>query len=243
MNELLVYLSYKYEGNIFEIYKFLKNNKKINQAEIDAVLKELEEKGIKYITALDENFPEILKNFRYSPYVLFYKGNIDLLNKKAVCLTGDIESPLVDINIKKSQNTFLENYPLITNDFKNLDQKFVEIYRQNKKEIIHVLPYGLDYIKEALNLDKELYISQYPPQTHAKLFRFKERNILVSLLAEFLIVYSSKSDSGIFSLATAFANNNKEVYCYPGLSYDDGNNYLIKLGANLITQIAEVQYY
>ncbi|UUD35615.1 DNA-processing protein DprA [Mycoplasmopsis caviae] len=243
MNPLLVYLSYKFEGNVFEIYKFLKSNKKISQDEIDSVLKELEEKDIKYICALDYNYPESLKQYRYLPHVLFYKGNIELLNKKSVCLTGDIQSPLVDLNIKKSQNAMLENFVLITNDFKNLDQKFVDIYRENKKGIVHILPYGFNYLKETHNLENELYISQYPPHTHAKLFRFKERNILMSMLSEFLIIYSSKNDSGILNLATAFANNNKEVYCYPGLSYDDGNNILIKNGANLITQIAEVQYY
>ncbi|MBT1383239.1 DNA-processing protein DprA, partial [Mycoplasma bovis] len=72
---------------------------------------------------------------------------------------------------------------------------------------------------------------------------FKERNVIAAALSNNLIIFSSKRNSGLINLANCFANLGKNVYCYPGLTYDDGNTYLIKSGASLITHLAEVNYF
>lgn len=48
--------------------------------------------NIKFITFNDDNYPENLKKIDDSPTVLFYKGNINLLNKKSIAIVGSRNS-------------------------------------------------------------------------------------------------------------------------------------------------------
>ncbi|ADN68884.1 hypothetical protein [Mycoplasmopsis fermentans] len=144
MKELIIYLSWKYEGNIWKIYEFLKTYKTVAQAKIDEVLNELKQKGIKYITTFDDNFPEILKNYRYSPYVLFYKGNIKILK------------------LLETQN---KNEVFIEWDFENKKILFTSLNSKGKSKIIYILDCGFNHLNKKINYKKELYITQFPFQT------------------------------------------------------------------------------
>ncbi|QSF13911.1 DNA-processing protein DprA [Mycoplasma sp. Mirounga ES2805-ORL] len=243
MKELLVYFSYLYEGNLSKINKALLNKEKVSNERIEEVLTILKIKNIKYLTILDDKYPFFLKEYKYSPLVFFYRGNINLINNRLACLTGDIINELTLKNLHKSLNKLIYTHNFISSGFKNLEQEILNFYRKYKKPVIHLLAFGHDFFNDYKDFENELYISVYPPSTNPKLQRFKDRNNLASMLAEFLIIYNSKHDSGIINLATAFANNNKDVYCYPSSNYNDGNTFLIKSGANLITHVADINFY
>ncbi|WP_027120334.1 DNA-processing protein DprA [Mycoplasmopsis lipofaciens] len=240
MNNLLVYLAFKYEGNVFKIYNALKNKEKISDKEIENTINFLNENKINFITVLDKEYPERIKQVKYVPYVLFYKGNIDLLNKNTICLAGEDANKTVFSYINNSLPKIAKSTVLVTNNFKNLDQLFIDFYRKINRPIIFVLPFGHEFQKDYGNLNNELYISPYPWNTHAKYKRFKERNVLTGLISNKLIIYNCSIDSGILNIANVFNNLNKDVCCYPGTNLDDGNNYLIKMGANLVTHVAEI---
>lgn len=243
MNDLIVYFSYINKGNNYEVYKALKLGKKANEAEINEVKEKLEKEGVKTLTVFDENYPEGLKNLRYSPFVLYYKGNIDLLKTEMIAATGDISNELTTNNINRSCEVIKNKYVLITGNYRNLDQEVIKQYKEDKNNIIYVLACGINAIDIDLDEENELVISQYPPSCHYELKFFKERNVIIAALAKGLIIYSSKQKSGIINLASCFNDLGKEVYCYPGITYDDGNTSLIKAGANLMTHIGDIHYY
>ncbi|EGV00136.1 DNA-processing protein DprA [Mycoplasmopsis columbina] len=244
MKNILLYLTYKYNGDARKIHKAIIDKEKIdNMMQLNEKILDIEIKGISYLTVFDENFPSELKEFPTSPLLIFYQGNIELLKSQKICLTGDLENIQVLTNINLSIKDLVKKYVLITTNFKNLDKQIIEKWRKANGKIIHLLPHGLLYNKDEKIYPNELYLSIYPPESHPEKTRFKERNILISWLAKFLIIYSSKEKSGIINLASCFTDMGKEVYCYPGLNYDDGNNYLIKNGANLITHVGDVLYY
>ncbi|MCE6115280.1 DNA-processing protein DprA [Mycoplasmopsis agalactiae] len=243
MNDLLVYFSILFKGNNFEIYKALKNGYKVDKYKVDEEINKLKESGIKTITIFDTNYPQGLKELKYSPFVLFYKGNIKLLNKNIVCATGDVANEFVLHNVVQTCNELAKNTILLTNNFKNIDQNIIEIFNNNKQGIIYLLANGISYNCPDVDFNKDLCITFIPPDLHPKLRYFKERNVVASALANNLIIFSSKRNSGLINLANCFANLGKNVYCYPGLTYDDGNTYLIKSGASLITHLAEVNYF
>ncbi|WP_331696557.1 DNA-processing protein DprA [Mycoplasmopsis agalactiae] len=243
MNDLLVYFSILFKGNNFEIYKALKNGYKVDKYKVDEEINKLKESGIKTITIFDTNYPQGLKELKYSPFVLFYKGNIELLNKNIVCATGDVANEFVLHNVVQTCNELAKNTVLLTNNFKNIDQNIIEIFNNNKQGIIYLLANGISYNCPDVDFNKDLCITFIPPDLHPKLRYFKERNVVASALANNLIIFSSKRNSGLINLANCFANLGKNVYCYPGLTYDDGNTYLIKSGASLITHLAEVNYF
>ncbi|MEA4115624.1 DNA-processing protein DprA [Mycoplasma sp. 744] len=243
MKEIILYLTYKYKGNIKDIYNALINKESIDQNKLSEILLELENKNINYITVFDENYPQELKSIKHSPYVLFYRGNLELLNSKKICLTADIDSNNCKLNINRNIKKIVNKHTLITTNFKNLDTFIIQEWRKQKGNVIFPLASGIDYDSDLILNDNELIISMYPPGTNPKLIRFKERNVLIALLADYLISFSAKNNSGIINLALCFANIGKEVYCFPGENVNDGNTFLIKSGANLITALADIYYY
>ncbi|WP_029512957.1 DNA-processing protein DprA [Mycoplasmopsis iners] len=243
MNDLLIYFAFKYKGNNYEIQKALKNGELVNKEDILNKTIELEANGIKCLTIFDSEYPEDLKVYKYAPLVIFYKGNIELLNDEKICLTGDIDNYLTRTNINKSLPNLVKHKTLISTNFKTLDKYIIAEWKNKGGKIIYPLANGIGFNNEMPLNDNELYLSIYPPDTNPKLIRFKERNLLVAMLAKFLVIYGSKQNSGIINLAINFANVGKEVYCYPGQNNEDGNTFLIKSGANLITHVADIYYF
>lgn len=243
MNDLIIYFSYLFKGNNFEIYKALKNKIKVTEEEINDVKKMLEKNNIKTLTVFDDDYPFGLKQLRYSPFVLYYKGNIDLLKENIVCATGEYKTQTSINDLKRITNDLTKHSILLTNNYKNMDEEIIKIYKKHNKGIIYLLANGITYKDFKIDEKKDLIISQYPFDCHPKLYYFKERNVIASAISNCLIIFNSKKNSGLINLALCFANLGKEVYCYPGLDYDDGNTFLIKSGANLITHFQDINYY
>ncbi|WP_029608923.1 DNA-processing protein DprA [Mycoplasma simbae] len=243
MNELLVYFSFINKGNNYEIFKNLAKKKKVSESNIKQVINMLKRLGVKFVTVFDEEYPQILKALKYPPYVIYYQGDINLLNQKIMCITGDTFSANIDLYMKNSIESLAKQFTLITSDFTDIDTKIINEFKKQNQNIIHVLANGHSYNKPNAFNNNDLYISQYPPHVNPKLARFKERNLLIAALSQSLIIYGSKSGSGIINLASKFADLNKEVYCYPSIDLEDGNNFLLKNGANLITHIADINTY
>ncbi|QBF34922.1 DNA-processing protein DprA [Mycoplasmopsis phocirhinis] len=243
MNELLVYFSYINRGDNYKIFKDLVNKKRVGESHIQQVLNNLKKEQINFITVFDDQYPKALKMLKYAPYVIYYKGNLDILNKNLICLTADIKNSNITKFIDKSIENFNKNFSLITTDFSEIDREISKYFRQNNNYIVHVLASGHSFLNSSIDIKNELYISQYPPQVNPKLQRFKERNVITAAIAKYLVIYGSKQGSGIINLATYFNDFGKNVYCYPSLNLEDGNNFLLKNGANLITHVADVINY
>nr|WP_307934687.1 DNA-processing protein DprA [Mycoplasmopsis bovis] len=96
-------------------------------------------KWIKAITIFDSNYPQGLKELKYSPFVLFYKGNISLLDKNIVCATGDVVNEFVLQSVYQTCGELSKSSVLLTNNFKNIDQNIIEIFNKNKQGIIYLL--------------------------------------------------------------------------------------------------------
>jgi DNA processing protein len=78
MRELIIKAAIKYEGSYEKIANAIKNHEHI-----------VSDQGVEdAITILDKGYPMALKQLRYPPFVLFYKGNPDLLNLPAISIIG-----------------------------------------------------------------------------------------------------------------------------------------------------------
>ena len=77
--ENLLYLALKYKGEWNPIYEDVSNHVEIDEKE---ALKEISKVNSSYITILDEEYPESLRDAYKPPFVLFYYGDISLLSDK-----------------------------------------------------------------------------------------------------------------------------------------------------------------
>jgi DNA processing protein len=244
MNLILIYFALKYKGDFVSIYNALKNKEIVDPDEIDELEKRINSEEMQVITILDNEYPESLKIIANPPFVLFYEGNISLIHKNALCLVGDKNSDTILQYLNQAVEQTSKNNILVTNYFKGVEEMVVSYYLKNKKDIVFISCNGLYkpyFAKVIKNNPNSLVISEYPNGVNVNNKRLRERNRITAAISNALVVFSSEKGSGIMNLVTNFLNQGKDIYCYPGLQNEnDGNNMLIKDGANLITSISDI---
>ena len=239
MNIVLIYFAIKYKGNWDLIFKALESREKVSIAEMNKLEEEIKESEYKVITILDIDYPRKLKEAYKPPFVLWLKGDVELLKRKFISFTGNQSTEMSLERIKEFVPEICKNYSLVSGSYKGID---VDVAENTKEPMLYILVNGIDkpYLNSKVK-EGDLLISEYPPTKSAAKEHFANRNRIIAAFAESLILLNSKHQGGINSLITNFLNLGKEVYCFIGDGAEnDGNAELIKQGANLITKIQDI---
>ena len=127
---LLIALALKYDGEYFKIRKAIENGEKVMPLFRDDC-----------ITIFDDNYPDAFKNLAYPPYVIFYRGNLELLEKEAIAVVGSRDCSKYSILatnglIKKHQDKVI-----VSGLAKGIDY----YAHLNAKNRIGILGCGIDY--------------------------------------------------------------------------------------------------
>lgn len=77
MRDILAALAMKYNGELLPLLQALERQEQVDDAMFSSFKNKLK---YNYVTIIDENYPELLKHVENPPIVLFYKGNLDLIN-------------------------------------------------------------------------------------------------------------------------------------------------------------------
>lgn len=77
MRDILAALAMKYNGELLPLLQALERQEQVNDTMFSSFKSKLK---YNYVTIIDENYPELLKHVENPPIVLFYKGNLDLIN-------------------------------------------------------------------------------------------------------------------------------------------------------------------
>ena len=185
--------------------------------DLQAVEKELKDKGINVICVFDENFPSVnvkLKNSE-KPYFFAYKGDITLLNNvdKNVAVIGVITptNEIVQREQKVVKSLTEKEFNIVSGLAKGCDTVAHSESINNNAKTIAFLPSTIEkiYPKEDIGLAKEiinnggLIVSEYvnePKNKYENVKRFIERDRLQALYSKAVILIASfrkgEGDSG-----------------------------------------------
>lgn len=230
---------------------FLKLRDKINP---DNLLSQVTNKGIKYLSFDSDNYPATLKNIDNPPALLYYKGDLSLIN---------FDKTLAVVGSRKTSKYAKEAVNLIISGFKDTDICIVSglasgidttahlAALENNLKTIGVIASGFDYIYPSAN--KELYkkiengngviFTEYYPTFEPLKFRFPQRNRIVSGLSYGTLVAEASIKSGALITANLTLDQGRELMCIPGLITNpntEGIYKLLKNGATLITKSEDV---
>lgn len=247
MNNILLYFAVKYEGDFELIYKAIMNKEKCNYSEVEEIVNNLK---CKYTTIISSDYPVKLKHLNRPPFVIFYEGDLSILNKKSVAVIGSrknseygeemcnkIISELVDKGIV-----------IISGLARGIDGISHKIAISKNCGTIGVLGNGINYYypKENEDIQNEikksgLLISEYPPFSKPKKENFPNRNRIIAALCNGLIVIEAKKRSGTMITVNEALNLGKDIMCVPNrANVDSGCNFLIKNGAYLVESSLDV---
>ena len=220
-----------------------------DKVDIDKAVKEVEDRGIKFLTFEDENYPCMLKNIDNPPSVLYYKGDLKSCN---------LERTLAVVGSRRATRYAKEALEKIISEFQNTDICIVSglatgidttahvAALDNNLKTIGVIASGFDYTYPAAN--KNLYkriengcgviVSEYYPTFQPLKFRFPQRNRIVSGLSYGTLVAEASLKSGALITANLTLEQGRELMCIPGLITNpntEGIYKLLKSGATLVT--------
>ena len=233
--------------NIIRNEEFKKYNlNKLNEYSLDKEeeLKiELLKEDIKYVTYSDEKYPIKLREINNPPYVLFYKGDIELLNFNMAAIVGSRKNSMYGKEVTKVIVSELKkiNFGVISGVAYGIDSiAHREILRLNGKTI-GILGCGIDIIYPKINRDlytniikDGLLISEFLPGTKPLSYNFPRRNRIISGLSEGVIVIEASNKSGSLITVNYALEQNKNVMAVPGSIFNEGSkgcNLLIRDGA------------
>lgn len=227
--EKLISYALKYKGEYNLIIKAIKENEEI-----------IENSYANCITIFDEQYPSCLKELKNPPLVLFYKGDISLLQRDIYAVVGSRKACQYALISTKKLVESKSNKVLVSGLAKGVDG----MAHLSCKTSIGVLGCGIDYIypyenKELFKklINEGLIISEYPGLVKPLSYHFPFRNRIIAALADEVYVMQSSEKSGTVTTINEALELQKEVKVLPySLFEEDGqyNNQLINDGASII---------
>lgn len=247
MNKILVYFALKYNGDFDKIFNAITSKEK---CDYDEVCKTVGALKCKYTTIIASNYPTKLKRLSKPPFVLFYYGDLSLIDKKTIGVIGSRNyTKYGEVNTNNIiEGLVYKNYIIVSGLAKGIDSIAHKSALLNLGKTIAVLGNGVDYFYPINNLDLQnkikeegLLISEYPPSLSPKKENFPKRNRIIAAISDSLIVIEAKRNSGTMITVNEALNLGKDIMCIPTRNDENsGCNYLIKSGAFLIEDINDV---
>jgi DNA processing protein len=198
----------------------------------------------KYITIVDEQYPPQLKKLRYPPWVLFYQGDLRLLQKPMITIVGSRQlSEYGQRNTAAAADILKERFVIVSGLAKGADAK-AHTCAMKHGHTIAVIGCGIPQCYPACNrelyqkiAETDLILSEYPYDARPERHHFPWRNRILAALGEACIVSEATMHSGTMLTVNEAISLSKDVWCFPypfGDISGAGCNLLISQGAGIL---------
>lgn len=239
MREQILCYAIRYDGDYRKIEKAIQK---------DEAWEHIKYTG-KYITIVDNEYPEKLRRLQYAPWILFYEGDITLLQEPGCGVVGSRDASAFGIKTcTHIVNILKERYVIISGLAKGIDAVAHQSAIQAKT--IGVIGCGLQVTYPAANANlykkmrkEHLILSEYPAYSRPYAYHFPWRNRLIAALSDALIVVEAKKRSGSLLSVNEALELDIPVYCVPhnfGDKDGEGCNLLISQGANILVEDEDI---
>ncbi len=240
MRKQILYYAWKYHGEWKAIAKAIAKKEEWFEIQYDG----------DFVTIVDTEYPEQLHTLEFPPWILFYEGDLSLLDKKAVGVVGSRKASPYGIRACKHIVSLLkEHYVIVSGVAKGID---CFAHREAfSNHTIGVIGCGLDVIYPRENKDiydqlkeRHLMISEYPKGVKPFAHHFPWRNRLIAALSSSIIVVEANIKSGTMLTVNEALILNKPIYCVPHTYFDiqgKGCNLLISQGAYLLVDDDDIK--
>lgn len=199
-----------------------------------------------YITIVDEEYPEALRETYAPPSVLFYRGEIALLQQPLLAVVGSRHPRAESVDLLRMflPDLFIHELVIASGLASGIDGLAHEMCLENEVPTIAVMGTGLDqcYPKQHESLkrrieEKGLVLSEYLPAVGPKRHHFPLRNRIIAGIARGTLIVEAKKRSGSLITAQIALENGREVFVFPGSPLYEaylGSLQLIQDGAKCV---------
>ena len=197
-----------------------------------------------FLTILDKRYPSQLQEIYSPPVVLFYQGDLELLDsKKLLGVVGarQCSSYALQALTQLLPNVIQQKLILVSGLAKGVDGLSHQLALKHHGKTIAVIGNGLDISYPSCNRALQtqiahagLLLSEYPLESRPLKYHFPLRNRIIAGLCQTVLVVEARHHSGSLITANLALQENRNVLALPGQIndiYSTGCNELIAAGA------------
>lgn len=204
-----------------------------------------------FITILDDDYPELLREIYNPPTVLFYQGDISLLRNFMLGAVGSRESSELGAgSVHAILAPVTKYFTVVSGLATGIDGVAHKLTIKNGGKTIGVVGNGLDiyYPKHHRELQEymgksHLLLSEYPNGTAPRKYHFPDRNRIIAGLSLGVVVFEAKIRSGSLITAERAMEGGREVFAVPGeivSGRSSGCHFLIQQGAKCTYKATDI---
>lgn len=215
-----------------ETCRFVQSSDKVKKKNIVEVqsakqlLVDCLKRGIQVVCYSDSEYPNSLRDIHNPPCVLFYRGNLNLLNCERLLTVVGTRNPsdyTVRVTNELCNNLVREGYILISGFALGVDSIASRCCVNNNRPTVCVLASGIeyDYPKENKSLKKEvlikggLILTEQFPDTQPYRTNFPKRNRILAGLGKGTLITEASLGSGALITANYTYKQGKPLFCVP----------------------------
>ncbi|MEZ0537754.1 DNA-processing protein DprA [Caldicellulosiruptoraceae bacterium PP1] len=215
----------------------------------ERIIEKCNKEDIHIIYEDDDIYPDDFKNYEDSPPIFYLKGDKEILkNTNKISIIGTRYPTYYGKKVATELSEMLaqNNIIIVSGMAKGIDT-FAHTAALKYNKTIAVLGCGVDVVYPRENtklymdiIENGCVLSEYPPETKPDKGNFPQRNRIISMLSDILVVVEAPLKSGIFSTVDAALDQGKDIYVVPGnitSPKSAGTNKLIREGAKVICSI------
>lgn len=216
---------------------------------IQNYLKKLKERNVWFLTLLDEDYPQLLREIKNPPFVLYGKGYKDPLNdENTIGVVGARRTTEYGREVTKilTEELVVGGLTIVSGLALGVDAISHMTALENNGKTIAVLGCGVDCcsprenqsIYDKILESKNCIISEFPLGMKPTQWSFPARNRIIAGLSQAVLVTEGAEDSGSLITAEFALKFGRKVFAVPGpitSQMSKGPYKLIQKGAKLVT--------
>ncbi|MBO5103391.1 MAG: DNA-processing protein DprA [Clostridia bacterium] len=227
---------YALTGDEFRSFMAIKES-----GELERVINDLETGNIGFVCYFEQNYPEKFIELDYPLFVVYYRGDISLLNGNNIAIVGSRACTRYgkEQTDRFSKELSKAGFNIVSGLAEGIDGCAHTGALKANGKTISVVANGLKSIFPAINVDlaREIVatggvlISEFYPDYKPKGFSFVQRNRLIAAASEAVLVVEAGKVSGALHTVNFALDLGREVFAIPGncnSSASEGTNNLIK---------------
>lgn len=243
--------------------KFVKNSQEmlniVTQSQLDNMLDMLDEKyvdrfvkiladtNVKFTTCYSSDYPQKLLDYNNYPLVLYYKGDLSLINNVCVGVVGTrrITRYGERVTQKYCEQFVANNITIVSGMAEGVDTISAKTALNNGGKTIAVLGSGFNdiYPHSNIELSKQiakngLLITEYSPTMKAATYHFPVRNRIIVALSDAVLITEASLKSGVMYTKDYCLEYGKDIFVVPGnidSERSEGCNAILKAMQGAIT--------
>lgn len=217
-----------------------------------ASVRQLADLGLQAVTLVQESYPFLLKQIYDPPAILYYRGDINVLNGTCVAMVGSRKATEYGKTAagKIAEGLAAAGVVVVSGMARGIDTVAHQGALQAGGKTVAVLGCGLDicYPPENIKLREKiatygLLLSEFPPGSQPKPANFPMRNRIISGLSLATVVVEAAEKSGALITADCALEQGRDVFAVPGSIHSPaskGCHRLIKEGAAMVEDVTDI---